>query len=125
MAHGVTWFEIACSDFDRARRFYETIFGVTLQDMPVPGQKMAAFPVDWEKGEIGGTIVQREQSRPSSEGTLVYLHGGPDLQVVLDRVVQAGGRVAMPKTPIPMENAGYMAVFVDTEGNLVGLTSMG
>ncbi len=124
MAHGVTWFEIACSDFDRARRFYETIFGAKLQDMPVPGQKMAMFPVDWEKGEIGGTIVQREQSRPSSEGTLVYLNGGPDLQVVLDRVVAAGGQVAMPKTLIPMENSGYMAVFIDTEGNFIGLTSM-
>lgn len=125
MASAVTWFEIACSDFDRAKRFYETIFDATLQDMPVPGQKMAAFPVDWEKGEIGGTIVQREQSRPSSEGTLVYLHGGPDLQVVLDRVMKAGGQVAMPKTQIPMENSGYMAVFIDSEGNLVGLTSMG
>jgi uncharacterized protein len=125
MAHGVTWFEIACGNFERAKRFYETIFGVTLQDMPVPGQKMASFPVDWEKGEIGGTIVERPQSRPSGEGTLVYLHGGDDLQVVLDRVVQAGGKVAMPKTPIPMEGAGNIAVFIDSEGNLVGLTSMG
>jgi predicted enzyme related to lactoylglutathione lyase len=125
MAHGVTWFEIACSDFDRGRRFYETIFGVTLQDMDVPGQRMAAFPVDWEKGEVGGTIVERPQSRPSGEGTLVYLHGGPDLQVVLDRVERAGGQVAMPKTLIPMEGSGYLAVFIDTEGNLVGLTSMG
>ena len=125
MAHGVTWFEIACSDFDRAKRFYETIFGVTLQDMPASGQKMASFPVDWEKGEIGGTIVEREQSRPSSEGTVVYLDGGPDLQVVLDRIERAGGKVVMPKTQIPMENSGYMAVFIDTEGNMVGLTSMG
>ncbi len=125
MAHAVTWFEIACSDFDRAKKFYETIFDTTLQDMPVPGQKMASFPADWEKGEIGGTIVQREQSRPSSEGTLVYLHGGSDLQVVLDRVVKAGGQIARPKTQIPMENSGYMAVFADSEGNLVGLTSMG
>lgn len=125
MANGVTWFEIACNDFDRAKRFYETIFEAKFQDMPVPGQRMAAFPVDWEKGEIGGTIVQREQSRPSSDGTLVYLNGGSDLQVVLDRVEKAGGKIAMPKTQIPMENSGYMAVFVDTEGNLVGITSMG
>lgn len=125
MAHAVTWFEIACGDFDRAKRFYETIFDVTLQNMEVPGQKMAAFPVDWEKGEIGGTIVERVQSRPSSDGTLVYLHGGSDLQVVLNRVVEAGGQVAMPKTLIPMEGSGYLAVFIDTEGNLVGLTSMG
>ena len=125
MAHSVTWFEIACSDFDRAKRFYETIFEAKLQDMPVPGQKMASFPADWEKGEIGGTIVQREQSKPSSDGTLVYLNGGDDLQVVLDRVVPAGGQIAMPKTMIPMEGSGYMAVFVDTEGNLVGVTSMG
>lgn len=125
MAHGVTWFEIACSDFDRGKRFYEAIFGVSLQDMPASGQKMAAFPVEVGKGEIGGTIVEREQSRPSSEGTLVYLHGGPDLQVVLDRVEQSGGKVAMPKTLIPMEGSGYMAAFIDSEGNIVGLTSMG
>ncbi|HEX9016700.1 MAG TPA: VOC family protein [Chloroflexota bacterium] len=125
MASAVTWFEIACSDFDRAKQFYETIFDAKLQDMPAPGQRMAAFPADWEKGEIGGTIVQREQSRPSSEGTLVYLNADPDLQVVLDRVVKAGGQVAMPKTQIPMEGSGFMAVFSDSEGNLVGLTSMG
>lgn len=125
MANSVTWFEIACGDFERAKRFYEAIFGVTLQDMPVPGQKMAAFPADWEKGEIGGTIVQREQSRPSSDGTVVYLYGGPDLQVVLDKVVPAGGTVVVPKTQIPMDNSGYMALFTDSEGNVVGLTSMG
>lgn len=125
MAYGASWFEIACSDFDRAKRFYETIFGVKLQDMQAPGQKMAGFPVDVEAGEIGGTIVEREQSRPSNYGTLVYLDAGPDLQVVLDRVPEAGGQEAMPKTPIPGLDGGYMAVFIDSEGNLVGLTSRG
>ena len=55
----------------------------------------------------------------------MFLNAGPDLQVALDRVEPAGGRVLMPKTAIPAENGGYFAMFADSEGNTVGLVSMG
>jgi predicted enzyme related to lactoylglutathione lyase len=54
---------------------------------------------------------------------LVYLNGGKDLSVVLDRVEKAGGKIMLPKTKIDDE-MGYYAIFNDCEGNKVGLHSM-
>jgi len=125
MASAVTWFEIPCSDFERGRRFYETVLGVALVDTAAPGMKMASFPADWQKDEIGGALVAGQNLKPSVDGTTVYLRGDPDLQVVLDRVEAAGGGIVMPKTKIPMEGGGYFAQFIDSEGNRVGVTSMG
>jgi predicted enzyme related to lactoylglutathione lyase len=125
MANPLSWFQIPCSDFQRGKRFYESILGVALQDLTAPDMKMAAFPADPRKGEIGGAIVAGPGATPSGEGTVVFLNGGPDLQVVLNRVAPAGGKVLTPKTQIGMEGAGYFALFTDSEGNTVGLHSQG
>ena len=121
MANALNWFEIPASDFARAEKFYSTIFATDLIPMEgVEGLQMSMFPA--EDG-VGGGVVQSEGYVPSAEGTLVYLNGGDDLNVVLNRVEAAGGQVVLPKTGIG-EN-GYMAFFMDTEGNKVGLHSMG
>ena len=86
----------------------------------MPGFKVAQLPS--EEG-VGGAVVQGEGYAPRAEGTLVYLNGGDDLSAVLGRVEAAGGQVVMPKTSIG-EN-GFAAFFQDTEGNRVGLHSMG
>lgn len=52
----------------------------------------------------------------------MYLSGGDDLQVVLDRVVAAGGEVVEPKQSVDA-TSGYWARFKDTEGNLIGVLS--
>jgi uncharacterized protein len=52
------------------------------------------------------------------EGTTVYLNAYPVLQKVIDRIEAAGGKVIVPRTEIP---AGYIAVFIDTEGNKVAI----
>lgn len=122
MQNMIAWFEIPAADLDRARKFYETIFGVTLQEMGLANQlRMAVFPV--EAGAVGGALCEHPGFyRPSHDGTLVYLNGDPDLQLVLERVAPAGGRVIVPKTQISAEH-GYMAVFEDSEGNRIALHS--
>jgi len=121
MENALNWFEIPVTDITRAKTFYNTIFGFELVAMEVTeGYPMAMFPV--EKG-VSGAIIQGEGYAPGTEGSLVYLNGGDDLQNVLDRVEAAGGQVLMPKTGIG-EN-GFMAYFLDSEGNKVGLHSMG
>jgi uncharacterized protein len=120
MANAVNWFEIPTSDLNRAVKFYSTIFGTELTTMEaMAGYKMAMFPA--EDG-VGGALLHGEGYMPSQQGTVVYLNGGDDLSQVLDKVQGAGGQVAMPKTNLG-EN-GFMAYFVDTEGNKVGLHSM-
>ncbi len=125
MAHAVSWFQIPCRDFQRGKRFYETVLGITMQDMNAPGMQMAAFPADPQKSEIGGAIVSGPGATPSGDGTTVFLNAGSDLQVALDRVEGAGGKVLMPKTKIPIGDAGYFAMFADPDGNTVGLVSQG
>ncbi len=124
MAHAVNWFEIPATDFERAKKFYESIFGAELQmGVDAGGRQTAMFPVDWQKGEVGGNIAAGEGCVPSTDGTIVFLNAGPDLAKVLARVEPADGKVIQPKTRLPMEGAGYIAFLVDSEGNRIGLHS--
>jgi predicted enzyme related to lactoylglutathione lyase len=116
----VNWFEIPTADIERAAKFYGAIFDAQFEIAEaMPGFKMAQFP--HEEG-VGGALLQGEGYTPTASGALVYLNGGDDLSVVLDRVEAAGGQVLLPKTSIG-EN-GFMAYLRDTEGNRVGLHSM-
>lgn len=120
----VGWFEIPATDLKRAKKFYEAIFETELQNMELgDGLKMAMFPV--KEGGIGGALCEHKDFyKPSHDGLLVYLNADPDLQQVLDRIKEQGGRELVTKTQIS-EDYGYMAVFEDCEGNRVALHSMG
>lgn len=121
-ANALNWFEICAVDMPRARKFYETIFAVTMEEWNMPGFEMVVFPINPESGKVGGALVKSEMHVPSMEGSIIYLNGDPDLSAVLDRVEAAGGNVLMPKTHISDE-IGYMAFFADTEGNRMALHS--
>jgi predicted enzyme related to lactoylglutathione lyase len=126
MASAISWFQIPATDIARAKSFYETVCGFELEQLLAsPGMEMWGFPSDWEQGEIGGALVCGEGAEPSATGTAVFLNADPDLQVMLDRVEAAGGRVLIPKTVIDMEGAGAFAMIADSEGNTVGLHSRG
>jgi predicted enzyme related to lactoylglutathione lyase len=125
MKNVISWFEIPSTDLDRAQKFYETIFDITLNPMDMPNIKMRMFPLDDMMNGVGGAIVDSGGFHiPSAtDGVLIYLNGNPDVQNVLDKVEKAGGKIMVPKTEISPEH-GFMAVFMDTEGNRIGLHSM-
>lgn len=121
MLHAISWFEIPTTDLDRAAKFYETILGITLVPMDMPNFQMRMFPVeDMMTGVSGALTLAPDFYQPQDNGTLVYLNANPDVQLVLDRIEAAGGKIVVPKTQISPE-IGYMAVFIDTEGNRVAL----
>jgi predicted enzyme related to lactoylglutathione lyase len=121
MANALNWFEIPASDIERAKKFYNMIFEIKLTPMDgMEGYSMGMFPA--EDG-VRGAVIQGEGYQPSAEGSLIYLNAGDNLNKVLNRVEAAGGQVVMPKTGIG-EN-GFYAYFIDSEGNRVGLHSMG
>lgn len=121
MTNALNWFEIPANDIERAKKFYNRIFEIELVPMEAgDGFPMGMFPA--EDG-VSGAVIQGEGYTPSAEGSVVYLNGGDDLNTVLNKVESAGGKIAMPKTDIG-EN-GFVAYFIDTEGNKVGLHSMG
>jgi uncharacterized protein len=121
MAHAINWFEIPVKNFSRAKAFYETMLGVSMQPFEAMGMKSAFFPVEKQDEEVGGCIVEGAGYEPSNNGSLIYLNGGEDLSVPLSRVEQAGGKIVLPKTAIGPH--GFMAYFEDSEGNKVGLHS--
>ena len=122
MNNAISWFEIPATDIDRAQKFYETIFQIKMQPLDFPGVKMRMFPIDDPMKGIGGTIIDTGGfHKPSAtDGPLIYLNGNPDLQIILDRVVEAGGQIMVPKKVIS-DDYGDMGVFMDTEGNRIAL----
>ena len=125
MINAISWFEIPSIDLDRATKFYETIFEISLIPLEMPNFQMRMFPIDDPMTGIGGAVVHTQDFYvPSStHGTLIYLNANPDVQIVLDRIEAAGGKIVVPKTQITPEY-GHMAVFIDTEGNRVALHSV-
>lgn len=122
--NAISWFEIPATDLDRAQKFYEAIFGIQMIPMDMPNIKMRMFPLDDMMGVGGALCDSGGFHKPSAtDGPLIYLNGNPDVQVILDRVVAAGGTVIVPKTEISPDY-GYMGVFIDSEGNRIGLHSV-
>lgn len=118
----LNWFEIPVSDMSRAKKFYETIFSITMQQQEMMGMKMTMFPSENMSGKVSGSLVQSPGHKPTADGAKIYLNGNPDLSGALTKVQGAGGQVQMPKTKIS-DDIGYMAFFTDSEGNTIGLHS--
>ena len=125
MQNAISWFEIPTTDINRAQKFYEAIFDMSMIPMDFPNIKMRMFPLDDMMTQVGGAIVDSGGFHKTSatDGPLLYLNANPDVQQVLDRVEAAGGKIMVPKTEISPEY-GFMAVFIDTEGNRIGLHSV-
>ncbi|MFM2387518.1 MAG: hypothetical protein RL660_2275 [Bacteroidota bacterium] len=121
MINQVNWFEIAVSDMPRAKKFYEAVFATTLIDLEVAGQQMAMFPGESGGVNASGALVKADDYVPSTTGTKVYFTC-KDVNHEADLIAKNGGQVVVPK--MDLGEFGYMVLFIDTEGNMVGLHSM-
>jgi predicted enzyme related to lactoylglutathione lyase len=118
------WFEIPVTDFDRAKAFYETVLGTSIQAVDMREQMGSMLGMLPPRDGVGGALVQNSQYgyTPSAEGTLVYLNVDGDLNNAVGKVEASGGKILLPKTAMGQEN-GFTAWITDTEGNKVGLYS--
>lgn len=121
MKNAINWFEIPVKNVDRAKIFYETILDSEINLMPNPKGKYGLFPADMKNGGIGGAIIEGEGYESSPIGSVIYLNAGIELNIPLSKVEKAGGKILVPKTAIG-EN-GFVAHFIDTEGNRVAFHS--
>jgi uncharacterized protein len=119
MNNAITWFEIPTQDLNRAAGFYAQVVGTQLRRETMGPHEMAIFPYTAPAG-VGGCLIATETFTPSTEGSLVYLHVGKDLDAALARTAKAGGKVALGKTALPGD-LGHFAHIIDSEGNRVGL----
>lgn len=117
----VGWFEIYVQDMARARAFYTAVLGVKLEQLGSPGIEMWAFPMNMERYGAAGALVKMPGFPSGGNSVLVYF-SCEDCATEAGRVAKAGGRIEKEKFSIG--EYGFIALAVDTEGNMFGLHSM-
>jgi predicted enzyme related to lactoylglutathione lyase len=121
MSSFIAIFEIPASDVSRAIAFYKVILDINIEFYDMGAMQMGVFP--YENQMVTGVIIQGEGYTPSADGITIYLNAGDNLQVILDKVTQNGGQIIVPKTE-HADGSGYFAIFLDSEGNKMGLHSL-
>src|SRR5579871_4126825 len=115
MRNAIYWVEIPALDFERAKKFYETIFDIETIPVPMPRGQYAIFPLDRDALGAGGAIVQGPGYQPSGDskkGPIVYLdRGNEDLSKPLSKVEQAGGKILMTKNRNGDIESSFIAQF--------------
>lgn len=121
MRNVVGWFEIYVNDMNRAKTFYEAVFGTPLTQLESPGIEMWAFPMNPDAPGATGSLVKMPGFPAGANSTLVYFNCD-DCAVEASKAATAGGKIQRDKMSIGQY--GYIALVVDTEGNMIGLHSM-
>lgn len=111
----IAWVEIPAKDMKRAVTFYNQVLDLELEALDFGHEQMALLPDD------AGAISLAPGFEPSADGVLVSFNPGRDLDAVLALVEVEGGKVLKAKTKIEAEGRGWFALFLDPEGNRVGL----
>lgn len=120
-ANPVGWFEIYVQDTAKARAFYEKVLGTKLEALPGPDLEMWAFPMAQGVSGAAGALVKMDGFPSGGNSTLVYF-ACDDCATEEARVVANGGRVE--KSKFSIGEYGFIALAIDTEGNMFGLHSM-
>ncbi|MBP2029091.1 putative enzyme related to lactoylglutathione lyase [Methanohalophilus levihalophilus] len=112
----ITHLDIPADDVERATKFYSDVFGWKIEKVPGPMDYYIFETTDNEGNPgVGGGIGER--SMPDMHTTSFV--DVPSIDEYIAKVEDNGGKIIMPKAPVP--GMGYMAVFLDTEENPVGL----
>ncbi len=120
MKNLVAFFEIPAVNIQRAANFYGSILGLELEIMDFGHEKMAFFPK--ESGKYPGAISYARGFNPSESGLLLSFYVDK-METALNSIENNGGKVTLPKTKIEADDQGYFSIFIDSEGNKVGLYS--
>ncbi|MGD1839741.1 MAG: VOC family protein [Thermonemataceae bacterium] len=119
-SNAVGWLDIHVANFERAKSFYEKVFDIKLVDLPLECGKQAVFPFSPESPNISGALVEKKDLQPNANNTVVYFET-EDCIAEERRIEQEGGKIIQPKTHIG--EFGYVSIFIDSEGNTIGLHS--
>jgi uncharacterized protein len=117
----VVHFEIPADNLDRAKKFYQSLFGWQITDFPQMNYTIVnTVAVDEnnmpkESGAINGGMLKR--NHPGEQPVIVINVSSVD--EYLKKVEKAGGKTVMPK--VKVGEMGLYARVTDTEGNMIGL----
>jgi len=122
MDHTICHFEIPVDDLDRAAAFYQALFGWEIkawEGSGVPIRMVNTVPVD-ETGRpsrpgVNGMLIKKQNPmHPFANYIMVE-----SVDDYLQKAESLGGKIAMPKTPVP--GMGWFAYFMDPDGTILGL----
>jgi predicted enzyme related to lactoylglutathione lyase len=120
----VGWFEIYVQDINRAKSFYEAVLNVKLEKLNAKDPMMPemwTFPMVRDGSGATGALVKMTGVASGGNSVLIYFVCA-DCATEAGRVAKAGGRIHRDKMPIG--EYGFIALAVDTEGNMFGLHSI-
>lgn len=119
MANNVGHFAIECGDVERAKAFYEAVFGWRIQPWGPPGYYLIYTGTPEDPGILGDLRSRREPLAGTGsrgyECTIVV----NDLTAMIAAVEAHGGKIV--SKPYRIETVGDLAYFEDTEGNRAGM----
>jgi hypothetical protein len=110
----VIHFEISVDDPERAKKFYEDVFGWKIEKWG-PVDYWLIMTGDKSEPGIDGAIKKRGTPQESTINTINV----PSIDEFIKKVKKNGGKVLMPKMTIP--GIGYNTYCQDTEGNVFGI----
>ncbi|MBV7316553.1 VOC family protein [Shewanella sp. NIFS-20-20] len=119
----LVWADIPVIDMNRAMAFYHQHFTFTFSQMTMDDMEYAIVEQLEEQG-AGIGLLYHPEAMPSTTGSVVYLQQTGSLQQKVDNLGAAGVKVVLPPKAIQDGEHGYIALFIDCEGNKVGLWSM-
>jgi len=114
-AANVAHFAINADDLNRARRFYERVFGWRFEAWGPPGFLQAFTGTESEPGIRGALQQRRELVAGQRYECSISVK---DVDAVAAAVVANGGTIIIPRTLIP--TVGHLIFFRDPEGNVAG-----
>ncbi len=117
----VVHFEIPADNLARAKKFYNTVFGWNMNEMPEMEYVMVGTAesnengMPKEPGAINGGMLERQDPVKS----IVVTINVKDIDQAATMIEKNGGKIVRPKMPVG--DMGFAAYFKDSEGNVVGL----
>ncbi len=117
--NNVGHFAIECDDVERAKQFYETVFGWRIVPWGPPGYYQIITGTAERPGILGDLRSRREPLSGTGNRGYECTIGVESLANVMAAVAAHGGRIA--DKPYRIEGVGDLAYIQDTEGNRVGL----
>lgn len=121
MENPVNWFEIYVQDMARARAFYESVFGIQLTRLEGTQFEMWAFPSQQNGSGATGSLV-RIPGYPSGANSVLVYFNCADCAVEAEKAARSGGQIETGKRSVGQY--GFIALIIDTEGNVIGLHSL-
>jgi predicted enzyme related to lactoylglutathione lyase len=107
-------FEIPAANPERAAKFYRKALNWKIENYAGEFDYWLVTTGEDKEPGINGVILWNKTFK-----TIVNSVDVPSIDEALKKIVDAGGKIGMPKGTVP--EMGYVAYASDTEGNIFGL----